>query len=104
MLWFWFCLPRQLFNSPTSYVIDDDQGQLLGAAIASDGQWHFPYNHNVLEKFNHCITALEDKRFEHHPGFDIVAFCRAIRQNIRAKHVISGGSTISMQGIRLATK
>ncbi|HTD42375.1 MAG TPA: hypothetical protein VK671_17215, partial [Mucilaginibacter sp.] len=44
LLWFWFCLPARLFNSPTSYVIDDDQGQLLGAAIAPDGQWHFPYN------------------------------------------------------------
>lgn len=103
-LWFTLCLPRQLFNSPTSYVIDDDQGQLLGAAIATNGQWHFPYNPNVPEKFKQCIIAFEDKRFEHHPGFDIVAFGRAIRQNIRAKHVISGGSTITMQVIRLATK
>jgi penicillin-binding protein 1C len=103
-LWFWFCLPKQLFNTPTSYVIDDDKGQLLGAAIASDGQWHFPYNSNVPEKFKQCIIAFEDKRFEHHPGFDIIAFSRAIRQNIRAKHVISGGSTITMQVIRLATR
>src|SRR5258708_17978913 len=28
---FWFCLPKPLFNSPTSYVIDDADGQLLGA-------------------------------------------------------------------------
>ncbi|MDB5133862.1 MAG: pbpC [Mucilaginibacter sp.] len=103
-LWFWFCLPKQLFNTPTSYVIDDDKGQLLGAAIASDGQWHFPYNSNVPEKFKQCIISFEDKRFEHHPGFDIIAFSRAIRQNIRAKHVISGGSTITMQVVRLATR
>jgi penicillin-binding protein 1C len=104
VIWFWLCLPKQLFNTPTSYVIDDDHGQLLGAAIASDGQWHFPYNPNVPEKFKQCIIAFEDKRFEHHPGFDILAFSRAIKQNIRSKHVVSGGSTISMQVIRLATK
>lgn len=103
-LWFWFCLPRQLFNSSTSFVIDDDQGQLLGAAIAPDGQWHFPYDTIVPEKFKRCIIAFEDKRFEHHPGFDVIAFGRAISQNLHSKHVVSGGSTITMQVIRLATK
>jgi len=101
---FWFCLPKPLFNSPTSYVIDDDQGQLLGASIANDGQWRFPYNANVPEKFKQCIITFEDKRFEHHPGFDIVAFGRAIKQNLSSKKVSSGGSTITMQVIRLATK
>jgi penicillin-binding protein 1C len=101
---FWFCLPKPLFNSPTSYVIDDDQGQLLGASIANDGQWRFPYNADVPEKFKQCIITFEDKRFEHHPGFDIVAFCRAVKQNLTSKKVSSGGSTITMQVIRLATK
>jgi penicillin-binding protein 1C len=101
---FWFCLPKPLFNSPTSYVIDDDQGQLLGASIANDGQWRFPYNADVPEKFKQCIITFEDKRFEHHPGFDIVAFSRAVKQNLNSKKVSSGGSTITMQVIRLATK
>lgn len=101
---FWFCLPKPLFNSPTSYVIDDDQGQLLGASIANDGQWRFPYNADVPEKFKQCIITFEDKRFERHPGFDIVAFGRAIKQNLNSKKVSSGGSTITMQVIRLATK
>ncbi|MFC0518297.1 penicillin-binding protein 1C [Mucilaginibacter angelicae] len=97
-------MPKPLFNSPTSYVIDDDQGQLLGASIANDGQWRFPYNADVPEKFKQCIITFEDKRFEHHPGFDIVAFGRAIKQNLGSKKVSSGGSTITMQVIRLATK
>ena len=100
---FWFCLPNPLFNSPTSYVIDDDQGQLLGASIANDGQWRFPYNPTVPEKFKQCIITFEDKRFERHPGFDIVAFSRAIKQNLSSKKVSSGGSTLTMQVIRLAT-
>ena len=103
-LLFWFCLPKPLFKSPTSYVIDDNNGQLLGAAIATDGQWRFPYNSNIPEKFKQCIITFEDKRFEHHPGFDALAFARAIRQNMQSKKVTSGGSTITMQVIRLATK
>lgn len=101
---FWFCLPRHLFHSPTSFVIDDSQGQLLGASIASDGQWRFPYDPHVPDKFKACIIAFEDKRFEHHPGFDALALGRAIRQNIRSGHVVSGGSTLTMQVIRLATR
>ncbi len=101
---FWFCLPKPLFNSPTSYVIDDADGQLLGASIAADGQWRFPPNANVPEKFKQCIIAFEDKRFMHHPGFDALAMGRAIKQNFRSKKVTSGGSTITMQVIRLATR
>jgi penicillin-binding protein 1C len=103
LLLFWFCLPKRLFNSPTSYIIDDDKGQLLGAAIAPDGQWRFPYDTLVPEKFKQCIIAFEDKRFEHHSGVDFLAFGRAIRQNLRAGHISSGGSTITMQVIRIAT-
>ncbi|WCT11044.1 penicillin-binding protein 1C [Mucilaginibacter jinjuensis] len=101
---FWFCIPKHLFNAPTSFVIDDNQGQLLGASIASDGQWRFPYNADVPPKFKACIIAFEDKRFEHHPGFDFLAFGRAIKQNIRARRVVSGGSTLTMQVIRLSTR
>ncbi|MGY3214758.1 penicillin-binding protein 1C [Mucilaginibacter sp. HD30] len=101
---FWFCLPKKLFNAPTSFVIDDSNGQLLGAAIAADGQWRFPYNQQVPDKFKACIMAFEDKRFEHHWGFDPLAFGRAIKQNIKARHVVSGGSTLTMQVIRLSTR
>lgn len=104
LLLFWFCLPKHLFTSATSFVIDDNQGQLLGASIASDGQWRFPYNPKVPDKFKACIIAFEDQRFEHHPGFDVLALGRAIKQDIRAKHVVSGGSTLTMQVIRLATR
>lgn len=103
LTWFALCLPHPLFSSPTSFVIDDEAGQLLGASIAEDGQWRFPYNDSVPEKFKQCIMAFEDKRFEHHPGFDPLAFGRAVRQNIRRGRVTSGGSTLTMQVMRLAT-
>jgi penicillin-binding protein 1C len=103
LLLFWLSIPRHLFNKPTSYIIDDDKGQLLGAAIAADGQWRFPYDTAVPYKFKQCIITFEDKRFEHHPGLDLLAFSRAIRQNFKRGRVTSGGSTITMQVIRLAS-
>ncbi len=100
---FWFCLPDPLFTRPVSFVIDDNKGELLGASIAEDGQWRFPLADSVPDKFKKCITAFEDKRFNMHPGVDPLSLARAIRQNIAAGRVVSGGSTLTMQVIRLAT-
>jgi len=97
LLWFYFSLPSQLFNTPTSFVITDANGNLLNASIATDGQWRFPYNQQVPEKFAKCITTFEDKRFYYHPGVDPIAMCRAIWQNSRNRKTVSGGSTVTMQ-------
>ncbi|MFT3702046.1 MAG: penicillin-binding protein 1C [Agriterribacter sp.] len=102
IIWFWFALPNPLFNTPTSYVIEDYKGELLGATIAPDGQWRFPYNDSVPEKFASCIVAFEDKRFYYHPGVDLLAIARAVKQNIRSSKTVSGGSTLTMQVMRLA--
>ena len=102
LIWFWCCLPKQLFNAPTSYVIEDADGNLLNATIAADGQWRFPYNKNVPQKFIDCITTFEDKRFFKHPGVDPVSIGRAVIKNIKNKGVVQGGSTLTMQVIRLS--
>ncbi|PST82944.1 penicillin-binding protein 1C [Pedobacter yulinensis] len=104
LAWFLLSLPGRLFMQPTSYVIESADGRLLSAAIASDGQWRFPLADTVPEKFLKCITAFEDKRFSDHPGVDILAAARAFRQNLRARSVVSGGSTLSMQVIRLSRR
>jgi len=40
-----------LFNTPRSTVLLDRGGMLLGASVATDGQWRFPGNDRVPEKF-----------------------------------------------------
>jgi len=97
-------LPSQLFKDPTSTVILDRNGRLLGARIASDGQWRFPPADAVPEKFKTAICVFEDKRFDYHPGFDLLAILRAMWLNIKHGEIISGGSTLSMQVIRLSRK
>ncbi len=102
--WFWFSLPPTLFTAGTSYVIEDKDGKLLNASIADDGQWRFPYNERVPYKFAQCIINFEDKRFLFHNGADMLAMARAIQQNISRGKVVSGGSTLTMQVIRLSRK
>ncbi|KLT66974.1 penicillin-binding protein 1C [Pedobacter sp. BMA] len=104
LLIFLLILPPKLFKSPTSYVVEASNGALLSASIAKDGQWRFPVADSVPAKFKACIIAFEDKRFYSHFGVDLMAMSRAIRQNIRAKSIISGGSTLTMQVIRLSSR
>ena len=104
LIWFYFSLPSKLFHAPTCYIIEDKDGYLLNATIAADGQWRFPYNKNVPQKFIDCITTFEDRRFFKHPGVDPAAIGRAVVKNIKNKGVVQGGSTITMQVIRLSKR
>jgi penicillin-binding protein 1C len=104
LLIFLCSLPAELFKSPTSFVLEASDGRLMSASIARDGQWRFPVTDGVPDKFAACLIAFEDKRFYNHPGVDPMAMARAMRQNWRAKSVVSGGSTISMQVIRLSRR
>ena len=99
---YYFSLPSPLFDAPYSTVLEDRQGHLLSASIASDGQWRFPQADSIPEKFRDCITLFEDEYFYHHPGFNPVSLLRAMWQNWQANSVVSGGSTLTMQVIRLA--
>ncbi len=85
-------------------VLEARDGSLLGARISADGQWRFPHNESVPEKFQKAIVEFEDNRFFSHPGFDPLAFGRAMWQNLKNRRVVSGGSTLSMQVIRLSRK
>jgi penicillin-binding protein 1C len=101
---YYFSLPSRLFTDPYSTVLEASNGELLSAAIARDGQWRFPIVDSVPDKFAEAIITYEDKRFRSHPGVDILSLGRAFRQNIAARSIVSGGSTLSMQVIRLSRK
>lgn len=101
LLLLWFSIPSKLFSDPASTVIEDKNGILLGAKIASDGQWRFPYNEKVPGKFKTAIIEFEDNHFYQHPGVNPFSLLRATYQNIRSGTVVSGGSTLTMQVIRL---
>ena len=102
LAWYLLCLPQKLFDAPVCAVLESSDGTLLGARIASDGQWRFPAIDSVPDKFAKCIITFEDKRFRRHFGVDPLAVARAVRLNAAAGRVRSGASTITMQTIRLS--
>lgn len=107
----WICLmhlwiPKPLISKPYSTLLytTETSGRevLLGARIASDGQWRFPSGSEVPQKFTVCLTQYEDKRFWYHPGVDPFALMRAVQLNLTQSRVVSGGSTLTMQLARIA--
>ncbi|MCX6224239.1 MAG: transglycosylase domain-containing protein [Bacteroidia bacterium] len=99
---FLLILPNPLFDEPTSTVVYDRTGNLIGARIADDGQWRFSAEDSVSAKFKTCIIEFEDRYFRKHPGVNPFSLGRAVGLNIKNHKIVSGGSTLSMQVIRLA--
>ncbi|NHF58842.1 penicillin-binding protein 1C [Flavobacteriaceae bacterium TP-CH-4] len=101
---YYFCLPNNLFKTPTATVVESRKGTLLGARIADDGQWRFPGVDSVPKKFKTCLLEFEDAYFYRHPGFNPVSMAKALSANISAGKTVRGGSTITQQVIRLSRK
>lgn len=95
--------PTGLFdNTPYSTVLLDKDGEMLSARIAGDGQWRFPPTDSIPDKYRKALIAFEDKYFYLHPGVNPLAIGRAAVQNIRSGKIESGGSTITMQLVRMS--
>ena len=101
---FWALVPVVSFDDPLSTVVLDRDGELLGASIATDGQWRFGFADSVPDKFAAAVTCFEDRRFYWHPGVDPLALARSAMVNLRRGHVVSGGSTLTMQVVRLSRR
>jgi penicillin-binding protein 1C len=97
-------MPSPLFDDPYATVVYDRHGRLLGARIADDGQWRFPPSDSAPEKYKACVLEFEDRHFYYHPGINPISLFRALKQNIKAWKIVSGGSTLTMQVIRLSRK
>lgn len=96
-------IPNEVFDNPYSTVLEDSNGNLLGARIANDGQWRFPEIDFVPHKMQLATLIYEDKYFFKHFGVNPISILRAVWLNIKNGKVISGGSTITMQVARMAS-
>lgn len=52
---------------------------------------------NIPDIYKDAVIAVEDHRYYDHKGIDIIAIGRALLNDIRAKELIEGGSTITQQ-------
>ena len=102
LLAFYFLLPARLFQSPYSTVVYGADDELLGARIATDGQWRFPPNTELPKNYTQAVILFEDKHFYSHPGIDPLAIGRALWVNLKSGKKRQGGSTITMQVVRMA--
>ncbi len=86
----------------TSHVVLDREGRLLRAYATRDGRWRLPATERDVDpRFLKLLFAYEDKRFYEHDGVDLLALARASFQLIKQRHIVSGGSTLTMQVARL---
>jgi penicillin-binding protein 1C len=86
-----------------STTIIDRNGKLLRAYAMADGRWRLPVDAktNVDPGYLKLLLAYEDRRFWSHAGVDPFALGRAAFQLVTRGHIVSGGSTITMQLARL---
>ena len=52
---------------------------------------------NISEPMKNATIAIEDKNFYSNPGFDTMAILRALYDDLRTGHIVSGASTITQQ-------
>ncbi len=82
----------------------DAAGRPLNISTAADGTWRLATTpEQVSLRYLDMLLATEDRRFWRHPGIDPLALARALWQLARHGHVVSGGSTLTMQVARLLT-
>jgi penicillin-binding protein 1C len=86
-----------------STTVVDRNGKLLRAYAMADGRWRLPVNArtDVDPGYLKLLLAYEDRRFRSHSGVDPLALGRAAFQLVSRGHIVSGGSTITMQLARL---
>ena len=103
LLWHAFPFPQERLGKwTTSPTVLDAKGRPMLTVVASDGEWRYPV---PLERISPWIIkatiAVEDSRFYDHAGVDALAVARAAVQNILARGIVSGASTLDMQLCRM---
>ncbi|WP_203290994.1 transglycosylase domain-containing protein [Maricaulis parjimensis] len=73
----------------------DHRGRLI--ARRGSAQGHEVSIEDLPPYLIDAVLAVEDRRFYSHPGVDVIGLSRAMLANLRAGHVVQGGSTLTQQ-------
>src|ERR1700704_5297659 len=78
-------------------IITDRNGVLL-ADVGNHGDHRLAVKlRDVAPVMIQATVAIEDKGFYTNPGFDVAGIVRAVFDNLKAGHIVGGGSTITQQ-------
>jgi membrane peptidoglycan carboxypeptidase len=79
-------------------VIYDSTGKVLLADVGNHGDHRLAVKlKDINPVMIDATIAIEDKGFRTNPGFDLAGIVRAAFDNLRAGHIVGGGSTITQQ-------
>ena len=91
-----------LKERPYSTVYYDSQQQLLQVtSLPQGGRREKLESREITRLVKKVFIKAEDKRFYFHHGADYTALLSAVWQNIRGKQIVRGGSTITMQLVKM---
>ena len=94
-------LPARL-SQPGSAVVELRDGAYAHVFLSSDERWRIAIPRAEVDPaYVAALIRFEDRRFWVHPGVDPLAVARAAVQNARAMGVVSGGSTLTLQLVRV---
>ena len=103
-LWHLYCFIPVLAHFPLQIgqiKIHDRHGKLITHLAKKNGfQVVIKKEEAIPEKLKTVLLRSEDKRFYTHWGIDVLAKARALRSNLRARRIVSGGSTLTEQWIK----
>lgn len=102
--WLLLPLPTEVAEAPpvTGVELVDRNGMPLRSTRASGGaRGGWVSLDDVDPELLQAFLAVEDRRFYHHHGVDLLSVARAVRDNLASGGVVSGASTITMQTARI---
>ncbi len=98
-----FPFPEGRVHREAATVVFDRNGEALRMILPRDQKVRIPVTlEEVPPELVRAVLASEDQWFWRHPGVNPMAIARAAISNVRARRVVSGGSTIPMQIARMA--
>ena len=97
------CFPLPLPDaSDQSVIVTAADGTPLRAFAGRNGVWRYPVAiEDVSPLYVQAVIGYEDRWYWRHPGVNPFALLRAAGQWLVSGHVVSGGSTLSMQVARI---
>jgi penicillin-binding protein 1C len=104
LIW-WLPLPNEL-QRPVAGTLTllDDHGREIAEVASPEARVQIPIQLSEMGEWLPRVTvALEDHRFYEHTGIDWRATAAACVRNFQSGRVVSGGSTITQQLVKLAS-
>jgi penicillin-binding protein 1A len=93
---------RREFQRAQNSLLVDVRGDYL-ATLADQGRIIVP-SRDIALSMQHAIIAIEDERFYQNDGVDMRGTARALWQDLASGSAVQGGSTITQQFVKNATR